>query len=355
MKKIAIDLRMWVSGGIGSYIRELLPFFVNNNECLLLCYTKDIPQVKSHLNLTDDKLCKIMICDIKPFSLKELFSFPKNLREAVNSCDAFFSPYCNVPAGIKIPFFSTVHDVVFLDVKGLASFSGTLIRKFFYKRAISASKAVFTVSEFSKGRILHHFKTTKPVPVIYNSVPSYIKNDDGRVFDKDNSILFVGNIKRHKGLHTLLKAFKIVLDKIPEAKLVIVGNGDNFRSGDDSIAKEFNSIPSENFEFTGRISDEKLKEYYKKARLLVQPSLYEGFGIPPLEALMCGTNAVISDIDVFKEIYGSFPVVFFKCQDENDLAEKIAETYGKEAPEKVPDIYSYKKSYEIIMNYIEEI
>jgi glycosyltransferase involved in cell wall biosynthesis len=64
-------------------------------------------------------------------------------------------------------------------------------------------------------------------------------------------------------------------------------------------------------------------EYLASAALLVQPSLYEGFGLPPLEAMVLGTHSLISDIPVFKEIYAGYPVTFFKAGDTKDLKGKM--------------------------------
>jgi len=66
-------------------------------------------------------------------------------------------------------------------------------------------------------------------------------------------------------------------------------------------------------------------EHLAESALLIQPSLYEGFGLPPLEAMILGTHAMISDIPVFREIYSDFPVVFFKAGDSNDLKNKKLE------------------------------
>ena len=85
------------------------------------------------------------------------------------------------------------------------------------------------------------------------------------------------------------------------------------------------------------------------ARLLVQPSLYEGFGIPPLEALFCGTKAVISDISVFQEIYGAYPVSFFRAGDAADLEAKMEAAWNDESPlPPLPESYSYEKAAAVI-------
>lgn len=343
--KAVIDCRMLGSGGIGTYLQSVLPFFFNSFECTVLLNTKD-----------NDKYCecnvKIISCNIKTFSLQELLFFPKEIINIINQNDFFYSPYCNVPKGIKIPVFTTIHDVVFLDIKNLASFAGTKLRKFIYQRAINKSKAVFTVSNFSAQRIcanLHVKKT--PIVITYNAVPKWFLENINQDIQKNDNLLFVGNIKKHKGLHTLLAAFNILQEKGFKNKLIIVGNSENFRTQDDSIKDAFDKIP--NIEFTGKISDNQLKHLYCTSKLLIQPSLYEGFGMPPMEALFCKTNVVISDIPVFKEVYKNFPVTFFECSNAADLAQKIEITIVKDNPTNLPDIYSFEKTSKIIIQTIE--
>ena len=72
--------------------------------------------------------------------------------------------------------------------------------------------------------------------------------------------------------------------------------------------------------------------------------------MPPLEALSLGTNVVISDIPVFKEIYEGFPVTYFKTADSKDLSEKILQTYDLPSPENLPEKYSFKNTSDIIIN-----
>ncbi len=357
--KLAIDCRMIGSGGIGTYISELIPHFLKNNQCLLLGTHE---QCTPFVRLQNVEFCH---CDVKPFSFEEMFSFPSNVLKEINNCDAYYTPYCNIPGGINIPVFSTIHDVVFLDVKGLSSFTGTFLRRLIYLRAVNNSKAIFTVSEFSKERIIHHLHCKKPVLVGYNGISSWllknekseeaVSNTGENSCSNDNSILFVGNIKKHKGLSVLLDAFEIARKTKPDLQLVIVGNAVNFRSGDDEVIEKLKNLPDNAITFTGKISNEELKKQYKNAKLLVQPSFYEGFGIPPLEALYCKTNAIISDIPVFKEIYKDFPVTFFKTGDADDLAEKILSHLDDAEPENIPEIYSYKKTAEIILSEIKQI
>ena len=189
----------------------------------------------------------------------------------------------------------------------------------------------------------------------YNAVPHWFTesgpqegNSAEKAAVRSDDLLFVGNIKAHKGLHVLLPAFRLARQKGLQGRLVIVGNANNFRTGDSGILEQFQSLPEEDFSFTGRVSDDELRDLYRRCRLLVQPSLYEGFGMPPLEALSQGANVVLSDIPVFKEIYGELPVTFFKTGDVADLADKLLEAEKLPPPNYTSNRYSFEKSASII-------
>lgn len=346
--RIAIDCRMSGKSGIGSYFDALLPHFLQAFECLLI----KSPDAALPCSIpSDTAVCE---CDVPPFSVHELLFFPKELLAEINGCSAYYTPYCNVPGGIHIPIFTTIHDIVFLDVKGLASKTGTFVRKRFYLRAIKKSAAVFTVSNFSAQRIQQKLHCRKKIIVTYNAAPDYFSIRIGmpeKTAEEQklpHSVLFVGNIKKHKGLTVLLDAFRTVRAALADAQLIIVGNAEHFRTGDTSVFSKISTFPENSVRFTGKISNEELKSWYKKASVLVQPSFYEGFGMPPLEALSCGTNAVISDIPVFKEIYNDFPVTFFRTGDSADLAEKIQSAMTLPEVQTVPDVYSFDRTFRII-------
>lgn len=308
--RLAIDCRFSQKSGIGTYIDNIVDCLLQyypDNQYVLFCNRDS--RFKQTSNV------KIIGTDIKPFSIQELIKYPV---EEINKCDAFFTPYINIPGSIKVPIYSVIHDVVFLDVEGLVSPIGKIIRKFYYKRAIKLSDKIFTVSQFSKDRILHHFPTRKEIIVEYNGVPNTIINYKDKCLDKKDYFLFVGNIKRHKGLHTLVKAYKKAKDKGMGSKLLIVGSNEKFRTSDDNLTSLINNI--QGIEFTGWVTYDKLLQLISEAKALVQPSLYEGFGLPPLEALYLGTSVILSDIQVFKELYGDLPVTFFQVDNDDDLS-----------------------------------
>ena len=362
MLRIAIDCRMIGSGGIGSYISGMIPFLLERNECLLIGTHE---QCMDFVRLENAEFC---FCDVRPFSREEIFAFPRDVLEKIHKYDFFFTPYCNIPGGVKIPVFSTIHDVVFLDVPGLTGTFGRLARKFFYQRAIDKSAGIFTVSEFSKERIRANLRCEKPIGITYNAPPAYLFSEDETGGDagdeRGGHILFVGNIKAHKGLKVLLDAF-LDAEKLGFGRrLVIAGNAENFRTGDRETARRIEEIARESpgkIEFTGRIPNGRLKSLYRSALALVQPSLYEGFGMPPLEAMSVGTRAVVSDIPVFREIYGGLPAVFFEAGNPASLCQRLLEiqeeadgTDWAAVREKILGRYSYRKSAETVTLAMEK-
>lgn len=357
--RLAVDCRMYGKSGIGSFLAGILPFLCADEGgagLLLLAGTDNEGEIRSAVRDCAVKT-ELVLCGVKPFSLRELLFFPRGISSRINACDRYFSPYCNVPSGIRIPVYTTIHDLVFLDFPGLSSRLGVLARKFFYKYAVFRSKAVFTVSEFSRWRIQELLACKKPVLVACNGIPRFFEEakEAGRLdgIRKEDFVIFVGNIKAHKGLRTLLEAFPAFRKKTG-ARLVIVGSVDNFRTRDEETQRLLDK-GCDGIEFTGHVPDERLVELLASARLLVQPSLYEGFGIPPLEALFCGTKAVISDIPVFREIYADFPVSFFRAGNPADLEEKMECAWldeGRLPP--LPGTHSYARAAAVIAGGLRE-
>lgn len=123
MKKIAIDCRMINNSGIGTYLREILPYLLETqNQFLLIGNREKLKEFLEYKNV------ELLECDIKIFSLEELFFFPV---KPINQCDIYYSPNFNIALGIKIPIYLTIHDVIFLDMPELTSKLGYIVRKFY--------------------------------------------------------------------------------------------------------------------------------------------------------------------------------------------------------------------------------
>jgi glycosyltransferase involved in cell wall biosynthesis len=349
---IAVDCRMIEAGsGLGVYLRECLRRMLDAPHVFLLLGQGE--QLEEIAGKREN--VSILGCTVKPFSLRELCFFSPRILKKINAADLYYSPFFNVPAGIRVPVFTTIHDIIFPDMPELSGRIGFKARMYFYRRAYRKSKKIFTVSEFSRSRIQHHLGCGKPLVVTYNAAQSYLSEPFPEPPDKKDFILFIGNIKKHKGLSCLLEAFLGARKEGLGSKLVITGNADNFRSGDSGILGRIHSLGGEGVEFTGFIPNERLKILLAEAALLVQPSLYEGFGYPPLEAMTVGTEALLSDIPVFREIYGDFPVTFFKAGDSGDLKEKLLSLLMNKKPQRLSlprnlaEKYTFKKTAGIIL------
>ncbi|MHC4757355.1 MAG: glycosyltransferase family 4 protein [Planctomycetota bacterium] len=165
--------------------------------------------------------------------------------------------------------------------------------------------------------------------VIYNAVNKERFNKDPERIIDDKYLLFVGGLAPHKNVDTLIKAFDLVTKGCTESlKLVIVGTGGDIKHSKSRTWSEYlfelvkDKDLTEKVVFWGPAKGQKLVSLYKYAEVCVSPSLLESFGIVPAEALCCGTACVVSDIDVFHEIYGD-SVLYCDAKEPADMAGKI--------------------------------
>ena len=258
-------------------------------------------------------------------------------------------------APIISPGYWTVHDITFIrhpesfDWKFRMAYTLTL--KFGLKRC----KKIFTVSEFSKNEISEYFDISKnKIQVAYSSANYLLER---KYEDVDISkfgikpkeyYLSVSSRNLHKNQKFIVK----LAHNYPEKKFVIVGGRHkSFNAVFEDCTDVENSVS--NIIYTGYVSDDELASLYKYTKGFIFPSVYEGFGLPPLEAIIQGCKSVaLSDIPVFREIYSN--AYFF---DPNDVESfsfkkfddiKLTETERKQYIEK----YSFAKDAEIYMNCI---
>ena len=338
--KIAIDCRYIGMSGIGRVCEGIL-----NN--------LDYSENEYYLVGKKEKLEKYLGANIlednnNPYSKKGILGIN---REVNKLCDIIIIPNFLIPFNVKIPAYTIMHDLAFLDVKVTTkNYIDKKIKSILLKRCMKKSKKIACVSGFTVNRCKHYYKKLADKCYInYNGLSSEILSFNKTNIEKNNHIVFVGNVKPHKGLKTLIDAYK----KLPNNlyKLKIIGNKDNF-----SVGLNTSDIEYEGVEFTGRISDEELFYEVASAQMLVLPSHYEGFGLPPLEALYLGTKPIISDIEVFKEIYSDFDVEFFKLGDSDDLCQKIqsVDTFVKTTKEEITSKYNYKNFVKEFLDKIQE-
>lgn len=349
--RIAIDCRLIGQSGIGTYIVNIVQHIIDFADTeFVLIGNKEIlaPYARK-------KNCTIIDCRHKSFTLKELLSFPT--RE-VNRCDAFFTPNFNIPMGIKAPIFCTIHDVVFFDIEGICSTMGKLIRWGYIKRALMISKAVFTVSNFSKQRIeaLFHFKAN--IFILHNGISQELKNYRTAQTEKtkEDYIVYLGNLKKYKGIKDLIAAYeKAQQNDSFQSKLYIIGRADS-RSKDEELIGMMEQHNA-NIRFVTDADNQQVFQLLAGASALVSPSHYEGFGIPPLEAMYLGTPALVSDIPTHREVYEGTPAVFFHVGDVDDLAEKLLHlpTTSCQVDDIVEERYNFKKTAQQVLQTIHDM
>lgn len=190
----------------------------------------------------------------------------------------------------------TVHDLAFLHNPLWFSYKFRLFYNWLIPRIVHNAKHVITVSEFSKSEISQRL-TVPPdkISVIYNAADSRfaILNKQPEQTEKQY-ILSVGSIDPRKNLKIVFEAHHHLHDLSIPLK---VAGGSSKIFNDLDITENL-----QNVQFLGRVSDDELIQLYKEATVFVYPSLYEGFGLPPVEAMKSGVPVVTSDIPVLREV-----------------------------------------------------
>lgn len=304
MIDLCIDARMAFSSGIGTAIRHIVPFFNHPPFRVTLLVER--------LGQTWCEGFEQVLFAAPIYSIKEQLLYPIKIPR----CDLFWSPHYNVPLmPIKAKkSIVTIHDACHL---ALGSFAERTYARIVMHRALHRSNTVITVSQFSKDEIQRRLGE-RDIDVIAMGVnhEQFKRVSDPNVTDAirrkyelpEKFILFVGNLKPHKNLDRLVQAFAKA--SLPQRRLVIVGKGK----------------PVENTLSMGQVPDEDIAAIYSMAELFVFPSFYEGFGLPPLEAMSCGCPTAISKAASMPEVCGDASLYFHPERTEEiaDAIVKIA-------------------------------
>jgi len=324
---LAIDARLINTSGIGTVCQNTISFLIDDFEIILL---GDITELKEFIWSTS---CKIIPFSSNIYSLAEQIAFITKVPE----CDYFFSPHYNVPL---VPIRAKkriviIHDVNHIALKNQLGFVKKLYAKFVIQQALRLSDKILTVSNFSKSEIIRFFNIKKKkINVITLGVDKrYFRRTDENSrkpvkakYDlPEKFLLYVGNVKPHKNLQVLIKAYHLLKVKglHKDYKLVIVGKKDGFITRDNEISNLITNLGlSEEIIFTGFMNNEDLPVIYSLATLFVFPSLYEGFGLPPIEAMACGCPVLVSDAASLPEVCKD-AAVFFNPLDEQGLHNAI--------------------------------
>jgi len=204
----------------------------------------------------------------------------------------------------------TIHDLAFIVNPTWFSKSFSALYNFLIPRIAKNSKHIFTVSIASKNEILQLLGIAEnKISVVYNGV-NFKNYGPKPPLESGKYLLSVSSIDPRKNIPFLIEAFSEW--NSADYKLLIAGGKSN------SFAIQ-NINESENIKFLGYVSDEDLVNLYQNAEAFVYPSLYEGFGLPPIEALSLGTKVIISDIPSLREVCGSQAFAYFNPQSKTEL------------------------------------
>jgi glycosyltransferase involved in cell wall biosynthesis len=210
--------------------------------------------------------------------------------------DVYFSPGFNPPLLATVPLVFTIHDLNHIQFGGNASFSRTAYYRWHIRPSCRRAFRVLTGSEFSRRCILDWagIGEERVVNVGYG-VSSAFRADGERHAPGFPYLLYVGNRRAHKNVPGLFRGF--ALSGVDESvKLVLSGDPD---AQTEELAHRLKL--NGRVVYTGEVSDETLARYYRGALVLVLPSLYEGFGLPVVEAMACGTPVIASNIPALRE------------------------------------------------------
>lgn len=346
IKRIGIDARFYgpIGKGLGRYTQEIVDNIIKLDE--VNEYVIFLTQANFEQFVCDGERVTKVLADVRWYTLKEQLIMPWLLAKA--RLDLVHFPHFNVPFLYFGKFVVTIHDLILIKYPTVraTTLSPWLywLKNWAYRAviwlAVHRAREIITVSEFTRQDVLKHFSLpSDKVKVIYEGVANLAKSRDS-LFAKNSHdkealsryniskpfLLYVGNVYPHKNLERLLKVFGKIRNKQPDLRLVLVGKGDYFYEQLKAKATKMSlwqTGPKSPIIFSGYVSDDDLEILFKEALAYVFPSLYEGFGLPPLEAMAKGCAVVSSDRSCLPEILGE-AALYFNPEDETDMEAKIA-------------------------------
>jgi len=356
-KAIGIDARMVEMSGIGTYIQHLMGQGIYD-------YAVGIEE---EIRRYDNRI-KIISFEAAIYGLKEQLQFPyKEIKNA--DIEIMHFPHYDVPITYRGRYVVTVHDLTHIV---FPEFLGSKVKYYYAKylmsHALRKAEHVFTVSNNSKQDIHNYFKTPEDkISITYNAVDADFgikdRNEISYLYEKysiprdKRLLLYVGNMKAHKNLIVLLEALKLMNRE--DVRLLLVGKA--FKSVNLDKQEKMMGIDKQVIH-TGMVSKSELINFYNLADVFVFPSLYEGFGIPPLEAMACGTPVIAANNSSIPEIVGE-AAILFNGNNAKELSEKINQVLNDKHIRNVlvdkgrvrSEHFSWKQSQRILGEILDQI
>ncbi len=307
--RIAIDARAFGWPGLGRYTRSLLAALARTNagnEYIIMITRADRGEFEAFRRHQLSNRFSVATVDGDYYSLREQTVFWRQAQKI--PADVFHFTHFNVPVLFSKPYVVTVHDItrfLFPGQKQQGLFK-QVIYEWVFERAVEKAKAVIAVSETTKREI-----KKENVRVIHEGVDEIffrpalpVQRAKARALLGTQApyILYVGVWMSHKNLPRLLETFAEVRKQVPDLKLVLIGKP---KPGYINMVKLAEKAGvTRNVIFPGFVPEELLPALYSEASCVFLPSLYEGFGLPALEAAALGTPVVTSNVSGSAEIMG---------------------------------------------------
>ncbi len=369
--KIGIDARMYGASftGIGRYVHELITNLLevdDGNEYVLFMNN---PQYKE-FDVPNKKVKKVLV-NARHYSFAEQFRFLLLLRK--EKLDLMHFTHFNAPILYRGPSIVTIHDLTlhFYPGKKMTSLYRRLAYQLVIKAVTRHASRIIAVSENTKKDLIELTKVpAEKISVVYEGVDRSFREITDEDVLKDvrkkygiirSFLLYTGVWRSHKNLVNLIKAFSYMKKNEDfDGQLVITGKEDplyvEVRATIQDLGLEGDIV------FPGMVPEEDLPALYSAAKVYVFPSLYEGFGLPPLEAMACETPVAASKAACIPEVCGEENAVFFDPYDPTDISdavlriwvnEKLQEELVEKGRERVKEFSWRKMAREILRIYLD--
>lgn len=317
---IVVDARMIVSSGIGTYLRNTLPRIIRARPDWNFTLLGDRRRLA---DVVSSKNSEFRDSAAPVYSLREQLAFARlDLRRA----NLYWAPHYNVPLARTPPLVVTVHDVMHLT---LPEYNTRWLRRRYARTMFAAvrrrASAVICVSDFTRREFERVVGTASATHVVHNGVhPSWFEVSRAEHTPPARPyIVFVGLAKPHKNLVALFEAFAMIRDRVPHDLVIVGSRRDALRTSDERI-EAASAAANGRVRFAEHLELSALQQCVAGADVLVQPSLCEGFGLPPLEAMAAGTPCLVSSIDPLIEVCGN-AVMYCDPRDPADIARRLLE------------------------------
>lgn len=326
--RIGIDARLWNETGVGRYIRNLvwgIDQHADSTDHSFIIYL--FPHEYKNLSFQSSKIEK-RLAPFRWHTLTEQVAFPRAIQRDL--LDLMHFTYYSVPYTYNRPYVVTLHDLIIYNFfTGRASTLPLPLYaikhsayKILLKNAQKKAAKIIVPLEATKADVIKNFPQARDKIVVTYEGFDAAFSQKGEVSEDIKSIvsqqylLYVGNAYPHKNLERLLIAFSLVQRENTKINLVLVGKDDFFYQ---RLSKK---VTNSMIHFFHSVSDSDLASLYRHAAALVSPSLVEGFGLTPLEAMSMNTLVAVSNIPAFCEVCDN-AALYFDPKDPQKIAEVL--------------------------------